>query len=237
MQNSGIWCPANSKGGIWQHQTAMRWLVAVGWLCLVASFSFGLIVGPSSALAARPARRMLEVARCVLNSTTYHPSAHEKAWTENVGVWADPSINESTYCATMAPMIADAQLWLPRLNTMMAPGHFSMSLDAEQSKHFSHFTYSYGCSGGHMRHLKVPIEPLVGGLRHPFFPCLCDDGVNKTTGVKGDKGWWKQRWNCLLKKDYLLLASAFAAPYSMQAATAGKVYIFDLGASVYNAGV
>ena len=213
----------------WQHQTTMCWCAAA-WLCFIIG-CFSYIQGPFSAQATRPAvRRKLEVKRCTLNATTYHPSKHELAWTENVAVWAHVSINESTYCATMAPMIADAQLWLPRLNTMMAPGHFSMSLDAEQSKHFSHFTYSYDCGGAHRLHQRVPIEPLVGGLRHPFFPC----DVARSSGDGSGGAGVVRGVHYLGRKDCLLLASAAVAPY--RHSSHGKVFIFDLGAVLYDTG-
>ena len=78
---------------------------------------------------------------------------------------------------------------------------------------FSHFLLDYDC-GSHRRHYRMAIEPLVGGLRHPLFGC--------------DR-------RKLLDKSYMLLASAYDVPH-FHGVNRGKAYVFDLGASVYNAG-
>ena len=67
-----------------------------------------------------------------------------------------------------------------------------------------------------------PIQPLVGSLRHPLFPCKDPERV------LGDRG-------------YMLLASSIDAPYRFPSRVGGtdkpKVHVFDLGASTFDQGL
>lgn len=64
-----------------------------------------------------------------------------------------------------------------------------------------------------------PIEPLIGSLRHPYFPC-------------------KDQERTLNDRDYLLLASSLDPPYRFSSAVVSpRVLVFDLGASTYDQGL
>lgn len=152
----------------------------------------------------------------------YRPSHHESQWASNVRVWGSNQTLLLEYCRHLAPYLPDIRrLTDARAKLMASIGH--PHIGAAEMQLFSYLVYTYRC-GRHTLHSRVPIEPLLGSLRHPLVFC----------GEPRRKGQY------FYSKEYMLLASAYTAPHSVpqpqQRGAPQRAYIFDLGASLYTSG-
>jgi hypothetical protein len=88
---------------------------------------------------------------------------------------------------------------------------------------FSRFIYSDSCTGATIA--TVPIEPLVGFLRHPLALCGGKIGTAEYTSDP-----------YRLSKDYLIVPHIEELHASSDSSNSRSSYFFDLGASIYSTG-
>ena len=138
----------------------------------------------------------------------YTPSPWELIWRQRVTSQADPTPSWSHWCPHLKNESAHVQAWVSlweQRAALSGPTDPAVS----QSWDSAIFSYHTTCAGR-----RVPIEPLVGFLRHPRHVCF-----NKVS-YKYAKG-------------YLVL------PWSWEADTrpGRRRFLFDMGASLYRAGL
>ena len=175
-------------------------------------------------------RHMLKMNRCHIVSTIYEASPLEKAWSENVKSWASANRTESEFCSQLSKNMSEINRISDLVSHMMTAStsndpvsrHQPSQPPHDQRSLLSHFHHKMDCGILGERTASTSIEPLIGSLRHPAFPCPNHDK--------------------LPDKSYLLLASSQEKPHNVfesSSASSGppRVIIFDLGASTYSAGL
>ena len=98
---------------------------------------------------------------CTLN-IEYHSSAWEKEWAREVGDLRGDDRLWKKGCARMLNSASKSDEWLKYVKFRDSSDKF----ERRSEDIFSYHTYTDTCSG--LILAKIPIEPLVGGLRHPF---------------------------------------------------------------------
>ena len=151
-------------------------------------------------------------------SRRYVPSAWEQQWAANISALAVGRVWRQA-CRQLVSERDSVSAWL---DTCVA------RTEGVANGAWSHEIFSYhelrGCDG---RAVVIPIEPLVGLLRHPNYYCIVPG-----TGSTHIPNWVSGAlWQ--FNRDYLLPMWKVEA----QLASPGRAYFFDLGASVYNGGL
>ena len=106
----------------------------------------------------------------------YHSSAWEKEWIREVGDLRGDDRLWKKGCSRMLKAASKSDQWLEYVkfrDSNDTLGRWSEDI-------FSYHTYIDTCSGTTVA--KVPIEPLVGGLRHPFAVCGSQHDPQQTPG-------------------------------------------------------
>lgn len=100
--------------------------------------------------------------QCRYSATRYVSSPWEQQWLQN------GRARQDSICSTMQKEAALSKIWMTaahRINDLsFTASSIADVVQQANSTVFSHFEYSNSCGG---EPLRVPIEPLVGLLRHP----------------------------------------------------------------------
>jgi hypothetical protein len=145
----------------------------------------------------------------------YISSPWEKFWKENVDSIAS-DLNWDCGCSHMHSASQQIEYYL----------HVWNERSKQIAEKFSHEVLSHHrlinkCLSDKPVLALIPIEPLVGALRHPYFYCFPDKTGDETNS------------NFLLNKNYMLPIMPFEIFPSIRQ---NKAILFDLGASTYLAG-
>lgn len=170
-------------------------------------------------------RQLMDFSTCHIISTTYYPSALEKIWVADVAQWAHKAITQDQFCLHLSAHMNEIVHIASIVNKLMNasafhPARVRGSRKKSEVKLLSHFHYKLDCGLMGEKTFTSAIQPLIGSLRHPFFPC-------------------RESLGRLEDKSYMLLANAFDPPYRFlsKSSEKPKVFIFDLGASTYIEGL
>ena len=147
----------------------------------------------------------------------YFPSKLEKHWYANIDTIAghEPHGCWNCGCAHIRASEKLIQQWLK----VSSNREKLLTQDVWSRDVFSYHKVSNLCrSGNRKRHaFKIPIEPLIGFLRHPLDFCFGHDKYERRGAFR-------------LNKDYLIQRHAH------EIVMHSKSFLFDLGASTYSAG-
>ena len=150
----------------------------------------------------------------------YTPSAWEREWRLNISSFAD-SIMWKRGCEQLKRQEPSVKAWLASWSQHETG--VKGDLDAAL---FSYHTL-HTCVNGETRSVRVPIEPLVGLLRHPKYYCLVPGFSGKVPPTFLQGTFYKHN------RDYLL-------PFWRKETLprpGRRSHFFDLGASLYTAGI
>ena len=115
--------------------------------------------------AASTANRFCEhmlTSTCAVNQT-YHPSPWEAHWRANIETFSDGTTRWARGCGHLEGKEAEIEQWLA------VAARRGMGSATAWSEDVLSYHEHIDCHG---RRWKVPLEPLVGLLRHPRFHCL-----------------------------------------------------------------
>ena len=149
---------------------------------------------------------MIDVAACQL-TTTYYPCSHETFWARHADALSDATQVPRRACKWMAnkTVVNFTLAWLDIVQRRKQGPVTEWSVDV-----FSYFSITNSCSPVVRR---MPIEPLISFLRHPFYICY-------------------NRWSMMLNKNYMLPLWRTEIPVSRNSRGSLRLF-FDLGASLY----
>lgn len=151
----------------------------------------------------------------------YTPSPWEAEWAENIDTWRSDTRAWAAGCKQMRDRKEHVDHWLGywKQREQLAQASDMPPLSAQardwSPEVFSRHVYTDSCTGQVL--FELPIEPLVGFLRHPQTHCGGGGNVDKDYMLP----LFRNEWNS-------------TNPYSGGQSTS---FIFDLGASVYNSGL
>ena len=178
----------------------------------------------------------------------YHASAWEKEWAREVGDLRGDDWLWEKGCARMLRAVRQSDALLEYVKFRDSNKDESGRWDEEI---FSYHAYIDTCSG--LALAKIPIEPLVGGLRHPFAVCGSKHDPQRTPGLlinlyrfilgrphqlAGDGKTFSLNKNYMLpttKADVRIIRGVDRDREGVDQ-TIDKSFFFDLGASLYNEG-
>jgi len=142
----------------------------------------------------------------------YHPSPWESHWRANIEKVAEETKEWSRGCELMKSASGSVGQWLD-LWRKRERWTREAAVAAQWSREvFSYHAVIDTCTGATLAEL--PLEPLVGFLRHPLYVCTDDSSKFRSS------------------KDYMFVAWSFEVyPRHMP-----RALFFDLGASLYNKG-
>jgi hypothetical protein len=133
-------------------------------------------------------------------------------------------VNVSSFCSHLMKDIDEIERISSLVSLLMEPsaGYYSTSNEplVKSRSLLSHFQFKFDCGALGKASFVSHIEPLIGSLRHPYFPC-------------------KDQKRTLNDRGYLLLASALHSPYRFTSvkSPSPRVLVFDVGASTYDQGL
>ena len=181
---------------------------------------------------------------CTL-SIEYYSSAWEKEWAREVG---DLRGNDRLWkkgCARMLNSASKSDEWLKYVKFRDSSDKF----ERWSEDIFSYHTYTDTCSG--LILAKIPIEPLVGGLRHPFAVCGSRHDPQQTPGklinlyrfllgiphkLAGDGREFSLNKGYMLPTNMADIRTTRGIDRDSDGPVTWKSFFFDLGASLYNEG-
>lgn len=141
----------------------------------------------------------------------YHPSKWESYWHENIGALQSQDNNWKVACDYIAKWEKEKVAEYERMWNRRQFWTLKDILDEDWDKDlFSYHAMIDNCSNNVT--MRIPIEPLVGALRHPAYPCFRNKRHNKN-------------W-IFTTYDFEFEPHGFGF----------RKYLFDLGASLYDAG-
>lgn len=165
--------------------------------------------------------------RCSYTFSSYVPSQWEQEWL-NAGASRHESI-----CSTMHSEISLSETWMTITNESFNVTDVATTLQATSgagSKVFSHFEYSNSCGG---EPLRVPIEPLVGLLRHPLVMRGCNpEGHSLMAEVRHDEP--NRPDYHIQNKGYMLINPIERATWAQM--YPGRAILLDIGTGRYRSG-
>jgi len=144
---------------------------------------------------------------CRFKFQEYLPSNYELLWLSNVKIWG---ASEKNYCKAILLQRKQIDRWLKEVNKLPLVVY-------ENHSHpiMSRFRYVKKCPGMQPVTVFSYIEPLAAGLRDPTYPCLTDKRLEA-------------------RSHYVMASSG--DPVGVVANVTGRVFILDLGASVWDEG-
>ena len=150
-------------------------------------------------------------------SRTYHPSGLERSWWDRL----DSLVDLGSWRRGCEMLKADALVrdWLRywrRRERHSSPRGWNTSL----------FSY-HVLTDCHGKTIHVPIEPLIGLLRHPRYHCFAPPDVRRADADGAGA----------TNKDYMLPAWSNELMPELGRASRHRAFFFDLGASTYDAGL
>ena len=149
----------------------------------------------------------------------YMPGSLEVAWSANVGVWQGGAGDEPEWaagCAALRSQAGNLSRWLDWAGHRRRAAGAAGSAPTGLARAPPELSRWRSASGSRPRPAaRVPIEPLVGHLRHPRFHCV---GPERDT------------LELMFSTDYLVLPSEA----ELQLPAGARRLFFDLGASRYN---
>ena len=174
-------------------------------------------------------------------AASYHPAPWEQMWRANVSRIADASELWLRGCTVILDESEAIRTWL---ETAAARRERSDVPWAEAV--MSYHAWTNSCTGRVLA--TVPIEPLVGTLRHPLFHCFRLDSSLRKRGARGVAAhhatgrvahsdrlsttrFEREDFGTALNKSYLLPSWADELTPRPR-----RAFLFDLGASTYAAG-
>jgi hypothetical protein len=172
-------------------------------------------------------------------SKEYHSSAVEKRWRDEIGQIADNSSEWLRGCARMRQDKKHVDQWmeawrlwqLPSAEWKKSPiGREWISVESVSSESLSFFVIRDNCSETGQEHVQyVPIEPLMGFLRHPISHCF-----EKNLYV--DKNYMFPDHASYIVPSIPHSSIPYFASNSNTKRPAYQRLLFDLGASLYHSG-
>ena len=176
--------------------------------------------------AASTANRFCEhmlTSTCAVNQT-YHPSPWEAHWRANIEMFSDGTTRWARGCGHLEGKEAEIEQWLA------VAARRGMGSATAWSEDVLSYHEHIDCHG---RRWKVPLEPLVGLLRHPRFHCLKMQRSKVDATVRDAVALVHEDRTLLGAKEYLLPTWRDELPSHPRSASS---LFFDLGASTYTAG-
>lgn len=171
----------------------------------------------------------------------YHPSSWEREWRDNIDQLQSDDIFWTSGCEAMRRADDLTERWLEYCEHRASNG-----VDGSPWSHevFSFHEYIDSCTKKSVA--RVPLEPLVGTLRHPRAVCdagfaTCSTFLCQAHEILFGKKRRRGKSRALLNKDYLLplswndfmlVRNQTFASFSSEPRT----FFFDLGASTYDNG-
>ena len=151
-------------------------------------------------------------------SRTYYPSNLERKWSNVIGSINDNTREWNRGCSIVKEDVEKIYTLLKYYKQWKEDINKTWSLTWENTSDIlSHFAIEEDCGKGKTVQY-IPIEPLIGFMRHPLVHCI-------------------ERGRSVVDKDYMfLLNSVQIFPLVKRNPIVTKSYIFDLGASLYNQG-
>jgi hypothetical protein len=146
----------------------------------------------------------------------YHPSALERKWVDRIESVAERTRQWESGCKLMRADEAQIRKLMEYHRTWQNAEEWGRVEGWREEGILSYFELTEICDGIN-RTMYVPIEPLIGFLRHPLFHCL--GGRN------------------LVDKEYMfILHRDFVFPTPKKQTNVSTNYYFDMGASTYKSG-
>ena len=160
----------------------------------------------------------------------YEPSPWETYWSDNIDTLRAYDKYWASGCEQLLKESVKVETWLKywteRSKILQSGGPDvgkklkGLSWDDDV---FSRFIYSDSCTG--VKLATIPIEPLVGFLRHPLALCSGKIGTAEYTSDP-----------FRLSKDYLIVPHIDELPVTDYPRNGRASFFFDLGASIYSSG-
>ncbi len=173
-------------------------------------------------------------------SVVYHASAWEQDWRNDIHKRQSDDIFWTRGCAAMRQAANNTEHWL-RYSSSQNFGREVKEVDkgAWEEAVFSYHEYIDSCTKRVLA--RVPLEPLVGTLRHPHAVCDADEVQcvsNPLCRLRQFMSAVPRRGpsRSLLSKEYLLPSSRTHFMASHNLTEPPRTFFFDLGASTYDAG-
>jgi len=173
-------------------------------------------------------------------SVVYHASAWERDWRNDIHKRQSDDIFWTRGCAAMRQAANNTEHWL-RYSSSQNFGREVKEVDkgAWEEAVFSYHEYIDSCTKRVLA--RVPLEPLVGTLRHPHAVCDADEVQcvsNPLCRLRQFMSAVPRRGpsRSLLSKEYLLPSSRTHFMASHNLTEPPRTFFFDLGASTYDAG-
>lgn len=158
--------------------------------------------------------------RCRMQKT-YYPSSLEHKWRTQIDAVADKSREWAAACALLRTDEAKVRRLVELWDKYQSEEQWRTVGDWRAEGILSYFEVKQDCEGEMVAEF-IPIEPLISMLRHPLYHCF---GLPKKQYV--------------VNKNYMFqyFHSEILPRFRMDGAFSyGRSYLFDLGASTYNAG-
>ena len=173
-------------------------------------------------------------------SVVYHASAWERDWRNNIHERQSDDVFWTRGCTAMRQAANNTEHWL-RYSVSQNSGREVKNLDAGAWEEgvFSYHEYIDSCTKRILA--RIPLEPLVGTLRHPHAVCdaneiRCESSLlcrlRKFMSAEPRRGPSRS----LLSKEYMLPFSRIQFMASHNLTEPPRTFFFDLGASTYDAG-
>ncbi len=157
--------------------------------------------------------------KCIVKKV-YFPSEYEKLWKNKIVYETDGTKEWRHGCEMLRNNTSLILQWIKFSNERQA-GDNPDPTALINSGALSYFKTQEICNDVIIHEKKIPIEPLVGFLRHPFFHCFKNLDVERKV-YKEDK-------------DYIIVThSDEVFPVSKIKANSSSAFLFDLGANLYD---
>jgi hypothetical protein len=174
---------------------------------------------------------------CVVDKK-YFPSETELSWMHSINTLSLFHKNEKELvawkhgCIKMKSMSMEVKVWLDYCkereswSSIGDKGTARSAAIAFNTSVMSYFDITEECvcdkknPQTHTTRQRIPIEPLMGSLRHPWFPC------------------WNRNEATVFNKDYMISQYSHEMfPTVLRTPGCSRKYFFDLGASMYRIGI
>ena len=153
--------------------------------------------------------------KCIVKKT-YYPAEYEKMWRNKIIYETDESKAWLHGCQNLKNNETLLTQWIEFSSNRQA-GQNPDPTELIKSGVLSYFHTQEICDGVVVHDKNIPIEPLIGFLRHPFYHCL------------------KGRKTEVEDKDYIIVTREDEIfPVSKVKSNSSTSYLFDVGANLYD---
>ena len=179
--------------------------------------------------------------KCIVITQTYHSSLLEEYWLTNIEQLTSGYMSRSWTkgCKAVMNQTNEVKIYLNYWKLREEWIQQNDNSDSNKKKEiltfnkniFSYYNVTHYCGNDRQFYYsEVPIEPLMGALRHPKFHC------RSMPKNPLRPGYYKDDYR--VNKDYMLplLYSEYSPKYYSKNKRITRNYLFDLGASLYKEG-